>query len=332
MQLATGIDLLAARGSSLAWWPHDAVYAADFANHRYMKSGRHCTSGDVFAVARDTASRARDSNGYWHEFAASIPARTDLGLFISNAATNGIRNSAMTGAVAGSPGHLPYLWTFVGGSGIDVCEVTGTGTSHGLPYIDIKIAGVTTAASGIALAFDTHGVFSAGKGDDATFSFYGALIAGSLEGVDIIRTRLIEHSADGSVVHTHYPPPMGEGLDASIQRFSMTREVHSLDAASLSADLVLTFGNGQALDLTLRIAAPQLEEGVEATAPILSSGTLGFRDADTLTLHLPPGSHDLVISFADAAPQVIAGVGGDLVLGRDDLGSGHIVSATALVG
>lgn len=330
MQTASAIDLFAGRRILPLWWPAGVAYAADFTNHRYMKSGRACAPGDAFSVARNTSRLARDSNGHWHGFAPDIPARTDIGLSVSNAAANGVRNSAMAGAEAGLPGSLPAHWAFFGGNGIEGHEIIGTGTASGLPYIDLRIAGLTIAASGVALAFETHGVFGAGQGDDVTFSCHFALAGGAVEGFDIIRTRIIEHRADGSVAHTHYPPPIRDDLTPEIGRFTMTREVVNAETASVVADIETTFASGQALDMTLRIAAPQLELGTTASAPILSSGIVGMRDADRLMLHLPPGSHDLEIAFADAAPQIIAGAEGDLVLGRNDLDGGQIVSAIAV--
>jgi hypothetical protein len=330
MQAAPAICLSALRRTTSLWWPEGAVFGLDFLAHRYMKSGAACAQGDAFSVTRGSSRLAENAMGHWQEFANDIPARTDLGLSISDAAVSGIRNSTMSGAVAGTPGSLPTLWGFSTGGGIGNCQIVGTGTVLGLPYVDVRIAGATTSASGVALRFDTHGIMAAGQGDDVTFSAFMALVGGSITGFGNIRTRIIEHRADTTTANTHYPASIRDAFSPGLDRFVVAREMAHAETASARVDLEMSFASGEMLDMTLRIAAPQLEAGIAASAPILSSGTPGTRQADVLTLHLPPGSHDLVLSFADAAPQTFEGASGDMVLVRDDLNGGTIISAIAV--
>lgn len=329
MHAAPAIDLSAIRATGMPFWPEGARFAADFRAHRYMKAGAICAPGDAFSVARGTARLARDSAGHWRAFAANIPARTDIGLSISKAGINGIRNSAMAGAAPGMPGVLPTHWIFGGGLAGATYRIVGMGNVQGLPYLDIRIAGMTTAASGVAIRFDTHGIFAAKQGDDVNFSCHIALVDGTMAGFNIVRTCIVEHRADTSTAHTHYPASIRDALGPGMERFSVSRRLAHAETASARADLEMTFGSGQALDMTLRIAVPQLEYGTAASAPIPTSGTVATRDADTLTLHLPAGPHDLELSFADAPPQMIAGVGGNVTLTRNDLDAGLIVSAVA---
>lgn len=332
MQSALAIDLAAGIPARRPWWPGGAVFAADFLNARYMRGGLACSGGEAFLVQRSSPRLAQDQAGHWHPFAPDVPALTDTGLWVDEARGNGVRNGMMAGAVAGSPGSLPDHWQFEPYAGIDSCEVVATGTVNGLPFVDLRLSGTTTQASGVALRYDTGGVFAAGEGADVTFSCYVGLAGGSVAGTDVIRHRLIEEGADASPVHIHYLPDLRPVLETDFIRVAETRSVAGPATATLRPDLELTFGAGQTLDLTLRLAAPQIELGTAASAPILSAGSLGTRAADVLTLRLPEGSFELTLSFADAGPQTFAGVGGEVTLTRGELAGGRLLSSVAMAG
>lgn len=330
MDMSQAIGLSALRQPRPAWWPEGASFAADFVAHRYMKGGTSISEAGAYSVSRDTKRLANSASGHWNEFAANVPARTDLGLNILAAGVNGIRNSTMVGALVGTPGTLPTHWTFSGGAAGASYQIVGAGTVFGLPYVDLRVVGQTTSASGVAIRFDAHSVFAVAKDDQVNFSCLIGLADGTTTGFSFIRPCIVEHRANGTSTQTHYLTSIRDSIDAGLERLSVSRTITHAETASARAELEMTFAAGQSLDVTLRIAMPQLEFGTSASVPILTSGAVGGREADALTLHLPPGEHDLQFHFADGPDQTISGVGGDLTLNRSELGGGQIIAAYAV--
>lgn len=92
-------------------------------------------------------------------------------------------NSGYSGAVVGvvgSGGALPTGWStgFGGVTGLSV-EVVRTGTEDGIPYIDIRLFGVASAAGSFSLDFSSISANAASPGQSFTFSAYIVLAAGS---------------------------------------------------------------------------------------------------------------------------------------------------------
>lgn len=330
MEISSAIGVTSGGNRRLAWWPESASYAADFRAGLYMRGGEAIGQAAAFSVERETPRLAKTSAGHWQEFEPDTPALTDLGLSVLSAGTNGIRNSSMVGTIAGAPGTVPNHWTFSGGAAGASYEVVGIGTVFGLPYIDIKIFGTTSSASGVAIRFDTHSILATAKDEAINFSCFIGLVGGSTSGFTFIRPCVVEHRANGTNAQTHYLASIRDTLSPEIARLSANRTMAHADTASVRAELELTFASGKALDMTMRIAAPQLEKGNAASIPLLTAGTFGQRGADALTLYLPSGEQTLELRFADAESQTISTVGGEVTLGRAELDGDQLISVVAV--
>lgn len=230
--------------------------------------------------------------------------------------TNAIRNSAMVGAASGSPGTLPTTgWSLYGGL---TSTVTAGLTLLGLPAIAIRLQGTLTGEAGIQ--FDT--VFAAAASGQAwSASAFVALQAGSTANIASANFILSEHNAGGTYL-TGSVQPYTPG---AVQRLILARTLNQ--ATTASAQAYLNINCTGAVDITLLIACPQLEQGANASSPILTYGSTATRMADLpVAVGLPSSSAYTMV--ADIVPTLTSGTPVDIRLsdGTSANWIGHFVS------
>lgn len=202
------------------------------------------------------------------------------GLLIEEQRTNSIRNNTMQGAVAGTPGTLPTNWTLVGVGGI-TSSVIGTGTENGINYIDIRINGTPTASSFINVIFDT-GIAGA-SGQSWTHSTYVKLVGGTLTNTSVlIEIREVDGSGTFLANSTTTITPTASSLIT--QRASLTRTLNNASTTNVRPMVDFQTTNGLAIDVTLRIGLPQLEQGAFATSVIPTTTATATRNADVASI------------------------------------------------
>jgi uncharacterized protein YmfQ (DUF2313 family) len=211
------------------------------------------------------------------------------GTIIEPASVNVVANPRAEGAVAGTPGTAPTGWAFPGTTNGIAREVVGTGVINGMPYVDVRFVGTTTAGPfgfGIFFVAAANQV-PAAAGQAWTMSVWLALAGGSLanlgtsrlgiEGTNgALRTELLGGSS--------FVPL----LDGSLRRLSVPVTLAVAGTTHIRPLLDLTFAAaGLAVDFTLRIALPQAEPGAVATSIILppvGAPAASARAADVLTV------------------------------------------------
>lgn len=197
-----------------------------------------------------------------------------LGLLIEEARTNSLRNNSMTGAAVGTPGTLPTNWSVTVAAGMTT-NVIATGTSNGLPYIDLQLTG-SPSSSAYAVVFETSSAIAASSAQLWASSFFISRVGGTTTNIASINNSV--EGVSGTITET-----------AATVTTTSTRCSHigTMTTGTTFARnrLVVRFTTtGVATDITLRVGAPVLELGAFVTSPILTTTVAVTRAADVCTI------------------------------------------------
>jgi hypothetical protein len=191
----------------------------------------------------------------------------------------------MVGAVAGTPGTNPTGWVYATAqsNGLTL-SIAGTGIENGINYIDYRFNG-TTVASPNACAIGIVNA-TAATGQTWTASMYWKLAGGSATGVTSWQLGIIENTAAGTfVTGAFYSQTAPTSAALITQRPAATRTLSGGATVGLATyPLNIAVSGNTAVDFTIRIGLPQLEQGAFATSVIATSTATATRAADVASI------------------------------------------------
>jgi len=250
-----------------------------------------------------------DASGSGFSVGADIPRFPEPAqrLLIEEARVNMIRNPRALGSIAGTPGTLPTHWNHTPPSGM-TSAVVGSGTEQGLPYIDLRFTAPAGLSGVYSLYFDAANAVPTPGSQVWAFSLHARLLEGSTAGVGSIGLDIVTRDEQAVSLGNVNGPAINPGA-AQLAAGRIVQIVTAPpSAAFMSPRLRIAFNSGSRSELTLRLAAPQMERGAVATSPILPDGTgigAAGRAADMAAWHPPGGfggSGSVVLRAALPAP------------------------------
>jgi hypothetical protein len=200
------------------------------------------------------------------------------GLLAEEQRTNSIRNNTMVGAAAGTPGTLPTNWQKGEASSL-AFNVVGTGTENGITYIDVRLSGTASATTSSSVQFEQNSQISASVSQTWALTSYAKISAGSTSGLSQIQFGWEERA--GSFLASNQSaitPQNGGNLAAG--RVTHVGVNANASTTFIKPYILFTPNNGAAIDITLRIGMPQLEQGAFATSVIPTTNAAVIRSID----------------------------------------------------
>lgn len=276
-----------------SWLPSGFNIFADFTTaNRFWNNNL----SNISSIISDTHAQPilqPDASGGFTNVPVNFPSIGPLGLQTVPTRSNGVRNNSMSGATIGAPGTLPNNWTTGGNAGL-TREVIATGTEIGLPYVDVRYFGTTTATV-LAIALDAVTTNTAVTGEVWTGHARAKLLVNAESNVPSFAFRQTEHDSAAATLATS--TATYQALDGTVKISESTRTLNQATTTHVRPWFVLNFVTGNVYDFTVRIYSPQYEKGEFYTPPILSTNTILTRAGNQPVISDMSGTLDMGFGF-----------------------------------
>jgi hypothetical protein len=260
------------------------TFSRDFAGEKTLNNG----TGPAITFTRASNATFFDANGTLQTAANDTPrfdhdpaTGASRGLLIEEARTNSLRNSqagGSTNGVIGSGGVMPTNWTITANANGVTSEIIGSGTEAGLAYIDVKFSGTPTTSHTVIVSLESSTQVVAAEGQAWTLSAYFRVAAGSATNATF---RAVNGWRDSSGAQLSNSATFFTPTTSSL----ITQRANNIGTAPATTGrnlpmIWITGSSGNPIDLTLRIAAPQLEQGAFPTSYIPTTTAAATRATD----------------------------------------------------
>jgi|GEM_PF-5686024 hypothetical protein len=260
------------------------------------------TLAQSLSFTRAGAGTFRDAAGALANAASDQP-RFDHGMTGGMATTLLYEQAATNFARYASAPANDSGWTLAAThNGLSITRVA-TGSIGVLHYADYRVVGTATGSFTDRFYVTTESLVSAVPGDTFTSSCFVQVIGGSAANIGKFVVSTVSVDGAGNFIDQTVS-------DATISfptltRISATRTVTASTAAGVRLAMVLSgLTVGGAIDITLRIAGPQLEKASAMTSFVqVAASTVATRGADRLFLPIWSQPRTVTVIFEDGSTQ-----------------------------
>lgn len=293
-----------AKAIRMPWLNRAKSFEIDFINRRAQIGGIVVPISSFVSCVRASGGKASDGMS-WFDFGNDTLRHVDGGgLYVETARANALPYSDWSGATGSTP---PTGWE------VNLRGLTATFdpfTESGLNLLRIKLTGTTTSSGPVYLREANLSV-NAVSGQAWNGSLFVRQGANNNEAFQIGLNELTS-SGSGQGINSY----SAQSLNRDLTRYDISRTLTGASTGKLryELNLISNASNGQAVNMVLDIAAPQLEQAANYSSPIVTSGTAVTRAADQVAMALPPGNHNLTFTFDDNSTQTVNGVSGNYTI------------------
>jgi hypothetical protein len=295
----------------------------DFTTRQAYQAGQPSvlTPDDALNCSCASTRYRDDSQGNWLSFPPNTLAYTNKGLRVWEARTNAIRNNSMGGAVVGTPGTLPTNWTATPTLGITP-SVAAVGTENGIDYVDIAFIGTATGGGNIFVNFESNTVMVAANGQTWTASVFARTSGGSTANLGGAFLQVSERNNVGAQngIATVALGNIGAAtLSGNRPSISITNS--NATTAYELAFITVNIAAAGAVNYTLRIGWPQLEQASFASPPIWTTGAAVTTPAEVITLKTAPVFGSAYTLYGAGVPASPTAYGNPQAIIQSDTGA-----------
>lgn len=200
--------------------------------------------------------------GYYQSPNLDPNSKTNIRHF-DNKLANQIRNPLMTGAIVGTPGTFPLHYGISVGAitGLTTSIVTASGSENGLTYTDIRVNGTPVGSGNIQIFLESSQIITALANQTWTINAFHKLAAGAATNIGAFSIAWNDQTLGGAFIANHNNA-VATPTNAALNSQYITSANLTLTAGTTIGNLLplyqMTVTSGNAIDITLRLAKPQL--------------------------------------------------------------------------